>query len=55
MHFQPGLPRLPVPNLADTCKRYLAAQKPILTAEEYSVTEQLTEEFKKPGSAGYGV
>ena len=55
MHFQPSLPRLPIPKLADTSKRYLATQKPILTNEEYSVTERLTEEFQKEGSAGYGV
>uniref|UniRef100_A0A8C3F0T4 Choline/carnitine acyltransferase domain-containing protein n=1 Tax=Chrysemys picta bellii TaxID=8478 RepID=A0A8C3F0T4_CHRPI len=35
MHFQDSLPRLPVPKLEDTVKRYLAAQKPLLDDDQY--------------------
>lgn len=46
MHFQKSLPRLPVPKLEDTCKRYLDAQRPILTSEEYKNTESYTKIFE---------
>lgn len=39
MHFQPSLPRLPIPKLELTCERYLAAQKPLLIDEYYRKTE----------------
>ena len=45
MHFQPSLPRLPVPKLEDSCQRYLMSQKPLLTPEEYEQTKQVTENF----------
>ncbi|KAK2706367.1 carnitine O-palmitoyltransferase 2, mitochondrial-like [Artemia franciscana] len=45
-HFQQSLPRLAVPNLHDTCRRYLAAQEPLLNPEEYTKTVQLTKEFE---------
>ncbi len=45
-HFQRSLPRLPIPKLEDTCQRYLASQRPLLTKDEYKVTEKLVEDFK---------
>lgn len=39
LHFQKSLPRLPIPELEKTCERYLNAQKPLLTAEEFLFTE----------------
>ncbi|XP_067320638.1 carnitine O-palmitoyltransferase 2, mitochondrial-like isoform X1 [Anolis sagrei] len=45
MHFQPSLPRLPIPKLEDTIKRYLAAQKPLLNDEQYRNTEKLAKDF----------
>ncbi|XP_066472548.1 carnitine O-palmitoyltransferase 2, mitochondrial-like [Tiliqua scincoides] len=47
MHFQPSLPRLPIPKLEDSIRRYLAAQKPLLTFEQYRYTERLAREFEK--------
>ncbi|XP_015116644.1 carnitine O-palmitoyltransferase 2, mitochondrial isoform X2 [Diachasma alloeum] len=38
MHFQKSLPRLPIPKLEDTCRRYLRAQEPILSPEEFKKT-----------------
>ncbi|KAG9270811.1 carnitine O-palmitoyltransferase 2, mitochondrial [Astyanax mexicanus] len=50
MHYQKSLPRLPVPKLEDTIRRYLAAQRPLLNNEQYSNTEKLVHEFQNgPG------
>ncbi|XP_020648863.2 carnitine O-palmitoyltransferase 2, mitochondrial isoform X1 [Pogona vitticeps] len=46
MHFQPSLPRLPIPKLEDTIKRYLAAQKPLLNYEQYRYTKKIAREFE---------
>ncbi len=54
MHFQPSLPRLPIPALPDTCQRYLAAQRPILSDSEYANTEAIVTDFSKEGSDGWG-
>ncbi|KAH0628094.1 hypothetical protein JD844_008813 [Phrynosoma platyrhinos] len=45
MHFQPSLPRLPIPKLEDTIKRYLAAQRPLLNDDQYRNTEKLAKQF----------
>lgn len=47
LHFQYTLPRLPIPTLHKTCERYLQAQKPILSDEEYRMTVRYVEKFKK--------
>lgn len=46
-HFQKSLPRLPVPKLEDTCRRYLAAQRPLLSDEDYNKTEQIVNDFQQ--------
>ena len=45
-HFQASLPHLPIPKLEETCTRYLKAQRPLLTDEEYSKTEKIVDQFK---------
>nr|XP_003707949.1 PREDICTED: carnitine O-palmitoyltransferase 2, mitochondrial [Megachile rotundata] len=45
MHFQSSLPRLPIPELKDTCRRYLNAQKPLLSNEELNKTAIYVDEF----------
>ncbi|XP_076658046.1 carnitine palmitoyltransferase 2 [Halictus rubicundus] len=45
MHFQPSLPRLPIPKLEETCKRYLKAQKPLLSNEQFEETSSSVNEF----------
>lgn len=47
MHFQPSLPRLPIPKLEKTCQRYLNAQKPLLTQEQMQRTEVYVAQFLK--------
>lgn len=46
MHYQKSLPRLPVPKLEDTIRRYLAAQRPLLNDEQYSNTEKIANDFQ---------
>ncbi|KAL6440997.1 hypothetical protein ACFW04_003402 [Cataglyphis niger] len=45
LHFQASLPRLPIPKLEDTCKRYLNAQKPLLNDEELQYTSSCVSKF----------
>lgn len=51
-HFQDSLPRLPIPKLEDTCSRYLDAQKPLLTPDQYEETKRLVEKFQKHDGPG---
>ncbi|XP_029904807.1 carnitine O-palmitoyltransferase 2, mitochondrial [Myripristis murdjan] len=46
MHYQKSLPRLPIPKLEDTIKRYLAAQRPLLDDDQFRSTEKLTQDFQ---------
>ncbi|CAL8309459.1 unnamed protein product [Lota lota] len=46
MHYQKSLPRLPVPKLEDTIRRYLAAQKPLLDDDQFKTTENLAKDFQ---------
>ena len=47
MHFQPSLPRLPIPKLEDTCRRYLNAQRPLLSEEKMQKTQAMVDTFLK--------
>ncbi|KAJ6662498.1 hypothetical protein lerEdw1_011634 [Lerista edwardsae] len=46
MHYQKSLPRLPIPKLEDTIRRYLNAQKPLLNDDQFRKTEQLAVSFE---------
>lgn len=46
MHYQDSLPRLPIPKLEDTIRRYLSAQKPLLDDSQFRKTEQLCKSFE---------
>ncbi|XP_062251079.1 carnitine O-palmitoyltransferase 2, mitochondrial [Platichthys flesus] len=46
MHYQKSLPRLPIPQLEETMKRYLAAQRPLLDDDHYRTTEKLAQDFQ---------
>ncbi|CAG01600.1 unnamed protein product [Tetraodon nigroviridis] len=35
MHYQKSLPRLPIPKLEDTMRRFLAAQRPLLSDDQF--------------------
>ncbi len=42
---QDRLPKLPIPELATTCQRYLTALKPLQTSREHAETKQAVQEF----------
>lgn len=52
MHFQPSLPRLPIPKLEGTCRRYLDALRPLLPPDQYQRTEKIVKEFGRSGGDG---
>ncbi|KYN06143.1 Carnitine O-palmitoyltransferase 2, mitochondrial, partial [Cyphomyrmex costatus] len=45
LHFQASLPRLPIPKLEDSCRRYLNAQKPLLSQKELQNTSSYVSKF----------
>ena len=52
LRFEDSLPRLPVPTLEETSKRYLKSVHAILNHSEYEHTKKAVQEFTKPGSIG---
>lgn len=52
-YFQKSLPRLPLPKAEKTLERYLAAQRPISTDEEYKITEGHCKKFMKSGEISW--
>ena len=55
LHFQPSLPRLPIPKLTDTCSRYLDAVEPVTTCEQFIRTQNIVNEFVKQDGEGEGI
>ncbi len=47
------LPRVPVPTLADTCRRFLEWSAPLLTDEQRARTEKAVAEFLAPDSPAH--
>lgn len=50
LRFEDSLPRLPVPTLEETAKRYLKSVHPLLHPDEYARTEDAVKKFLEPGS-----
>ncbi|XP_068449749.1 carnitine O-palmitoyltransferase 2, mitochondrial-like [Clinocottus analis] len=46
MQHQKSLPRLPIPKLEDTVRRYLAAQRPLLDDDQFRRTEKFAHDFQ---------
>ncbi|XP_072505600.1 carnitine O-palmitoyltransferase 2, mitochondrial-like isoform X2 [Notamacropus eugenii] len=46
LHYQDSLPRLPIPRLEDTITRYLRAQKPLLTEDQFRRTVKFARDFQ---------
>lgn len=44
---QSKLPKLPIPPLEDTCKRYLKALEPLQDEREHEQTQRVVSEFLK--------
>ncbi|KAG7244506.1 hypothetical protein INR49_030158 [Caranx melampygus] len=45
--FQNSLPRLPVPSVKDTCRRYLESVRPLMDDEQFERMKGLTKDFEK--------
>ena len=52
LRFEDSLPRLPVPTLEETSKRYLKSVHPLLNKTEFEATKEAVDAFIKPGSIG---
>ncbi|KAF2136832.1 uncharacterized protein K452DRAFT_236842 [Aplosporella prunicola CBS 121167] len=52
LRFEDSLPRLPVPTLEETAKRYLKSVHPLLNSQEFENTKKAVEEFVQPGGRG---
>lgn len=52
LRFEDSLPRLPVPTLEETAKRYLTSVHPLLSASEYQQTKKAVEDFVAPNGKG---
>ncbi|MBE7182744.1 MAG: choline/carnitine O-acyltransferase [Terriglobus roseus] len=52
LRFEDSLPRLPVPSLEETAKRYLKSLHPLLSKDEYEHSSKLVDEFLQPGGQG---
>ena len=52
LRFEESLPRLPVPTLEETSKRYLKSVHALLNTTEFEKTKKAVEDFIKPGSVG---
>ncbi|KAH8172653.1 choline/Carnitine o-acyltransferase domain-containing protein [Sarocladium implicatum] len=52
LRFQDSLPRLPVPTLEETAKRYLKTLHPLLSASEFENSKNAVADFIKPGGVG---
>ena len=47
------LPKLPIPKLEDTCKRYVRALEGLQDDEEHAKTKAVVEEFLKSGEGEF--
>ncbi|WEW57187.1 Carnitine O-acetyltransferase mitochondrial [Emydomyces testavorans] len=52
LRFEDSLPKLPVPTLDETGKRYLKTLHPLLSPEEFKRSQKAVADFVKPGGEG---
>lgn len=52
LRFQDSLPKLPVPTLEETSKRYLKSLQPLLSDAEFAKSKAAVADFVKPGGVG---
>ncbi|KKK15144.1 hypothetical protein P175DRAFT_0503044 [Aspergillus ochraceoroseus IBT 24754] len=53
LRFEDSLPRLPVPSLEETSRRYLKSVHAVVSDAEYENTKKVVEEFIRPGGVGH--
>ena len=51
--LEAGLPRVPLPTVDDSCRRFLEWCAPLLTADEMAATVEAVDEFRAPGSVAH--
>jgi carnitine O-palmitoyltransferase 2 len=44
-HFQPSLPRLPIPEVNDTCERFLFSAEPLVSEMEFQEAKDAVQDF----------
>ncbi|KAJ3221036.1 Carnitine O-acetyltransferase mitochondrial [Clydaea vesicula] len=49
---QVNLPKLPIPQIADTAHRYLESTKPLLSPQKFEETSKLVQKFTEKGGLG---
>ncbi len=52
LRFEDSLPKLPVPTLEETAKRYIKSLHPLLSKSEFEYSQRAVAEFVKPGGQG---
>ncbi|KAF2034239.1 acyltransferase ChoActase/COT/CPT [Setomelanomma holmii] len=52
LRFEDSLPRLPIPTLEETAKRYLQSVHPLLSKNEFDATTKAVKEFVAPDGPG---
>lgn len=52
---EPRLPRVPLPTLEDSCRRFLAWSAPLLTDDERAATEAAVADFLRPDSPAHAL
>lgn len=52
MHYQPSLPRLPIPSLEKTCTRYLNGVQPLISPKEFENTAAIVKNFEENEGKG---
>ncbi|KAL8878907.1 MAG: hypothetical protein Q9198_003377, partial [Flavoplaca austrocitrina] len=52
LRFEDSLPRLPVPTLEETSRRYLKSVYPLLNQAEFENTRKAVEDFVRPNGIG---
>ena len=53
LRFEESLPRLPIPSLEETTKRYLKSVHAVVSESEYERTKKAVEAFARPGRVGH--
>ena len=53
LRFEESLPRLPIPSLEETTKRYLKSVHAVVSESEYERTKKAVEAFASPGGVGH--
>jgi len=52
LRFEDSLPKLPVPTLEETAKRYVKSLHPLLSDSEFEASKKAVADFIKPGGVG---